>query len=98
MEIDTGKIDDAVLGLLWLTLHDRRRAREAAGVGRTRRFSLYHSVALDGALLGFCGSNRRPCRPVPASDNLGLSDVNRYAPPYDQFRLPPERNRRLGAG
>ena len=26
MEIDTDKIDDAVLGLLWLTLHDGRRA------------------------------------------------------------------------
>ena len=26
MEIDTDKIDDAVLGLLWLTLHDDRRA------------------------------------------------------------------------
>ena len=26
MEIDTDKIDDAVLGLLWLTLHDGHRA------------------------------------------------------------------------
>ena len=26
MEFDTDKIDDAVLGLLWLTLHDGRRA------------------------------------------------------------------------
>ncbi len=26
MEIDTNKIDDAVLGLLWLTLHEQRRA------------------------------------------------------------------------
>ena len=26
MEIDTNKIDEAVLGLLWLTLHDGRRA------------------------------------------------------------------------
>jgi hypothetical protein len=26
MEIDLDKIDDAVLGLLWLTLHDERRA------------------------------------------------------------------------
>lgn len=26
MEIDTDKIDDAVLALLWLTLHDGRRA------------------------------------------------------------------------
>ncbi|WP_157015297.1 DUF6429 family protein [Mesorhizobium xinjiangense] len=26
MEIDTEKIDDTVLGLLWLTLHDERRA------------------------------------------------------------------------
>jgi hypothetical protein len=26
MEIDTDKIDDAVLGLLWLTLHDERHA------------------------------------------------------------------------
>ena len=26
MEIDTDKIDDAVLGLLWLTLHNGRRA------------------------------------------------------------------------
>jgi Domain of unknown function (DUF6429) len=26
MEIDHDKIDDAVLGLLWLTLHDERRA------------------------------------------------------------------------
>ena len=26
MEIDFDKIDDAVLGLLWLTLHDERRA------------------------------------------------------------------------
>ncbi|TIX46046.1 MAG: hypothetical protein E5V36_03200 [Mesorhizobium sp.] len=26
MEIDTDKIDDAVLGLLWLTLHEERRA------------------------------------------------------------------------
>ena len=26
MEIDTDKIDDAVLALLWLTLHDERRA------------------------------------------------------------------------
>ena len=26
MEIDRDKIDDAVLGLLWLTLHDERRA------------------------------------------------------------------------
>ena len=26
MEIDTNKIDDAVLGLLWLTLHEERRA------------------------------------------------------------------------
>ncbi len=26
MEIDSDKIDDAVLGLLWLTLHDERRA------------------------------------------------------------------------
>ena len=25
MEIDTDRIDDAVLGLLWLTLHDGRR-------------------------------------------------------------------------
>jgi hypothetical protein len=26
MEIDTDKIDDAVLGLLWLTVHEQRRA------------------------------------------------------------------------
>jgi hypothetical protein len=26
MEIDTDRIDDAVLGLLWLMLHDGRRA------------------------------------------------------------------------
>ena len=26
MEIDTDRIDEAVLGLLWLTLHDERRA------------------------------------------------------------------------
>jgi hypothetical protein len=26
MEIDTDKVDDAVLALLWLTLHDGRRA------------------------------------------------------------------------
>lgn len=26
MEIDRERIDDAVLGLLWLTLHDERRA------------------------------------------------------------------------
>ncbi|MER8421766.1 DUF6429 family protein [Mesorhizobium sp. M0166] len=26
MEIDTDKIDDAVMGLLWLTLHEERRA------------------------------------------------------------------------
>jgi hypothetical protein len=26
MEIDTDKVDDAVLALLWLTLHDERRA------------------------------------------------------------------------
>jgi hypothetical protein len=26
MEPDTDKIDDAVLGLMWLTLHDQRRA------------------------------------------------------------------------
>lgn len=26
MEIDWDKIDEAVLGLLWLTLHDERRA------------------------------------------------------------------------
>ena len=26
MEIDTDKIDDAVLGLLWLTLQEQRRA------------------------------------------------------------------------
>jgi hypothetical protein len=26
MEIDTDKVDDAILGLLWLTLHDERRA------------------------------------------------------------------------
>ncbi len=26
MEIDFDKIDDTVLGLLWLTLHDERRA------------------------------------------------------------------------
>ena len=26
MEIEEDKIDDAVLGLLWLTLHDERRA------------------------------------------------------------------------
>ena len=26
MDIDLDKIDDAVLGLLWLTLHDERRA------------------------------------------------------------------------
>ena len=26
MEIDFDKIDDAVLGLFWLTLHDERRA------------------------------------------------------------------------
>ncbi|MER8606629.1 DUF6429 family protein [Mesorhizobium sp. M1156] len=26
MEIDTDKIDDVVLGLLWLTLHEERRA------------------------------------------------------------------------
>ena len=26
METDTDKVDDAVLGLLWLTLHDERRA------------------------------------------------------------------------
>ena len=29
MEIDTDKIDDAVLALLWLTLHDERRAWKA---------------------------------------------------------------------
>ena len=26
MEIDRDKIDDAIMGLLWLTLHDERRA------------------------------------------------------------------------
>jgi len=26
MDVDRDKIDDAVLGLLWLTLHDERRA------------------------------------------------------------------------
>ncbi|MER9052388.1 hypothetical protein NKH89_35455, partial [Mesorhizobium sp. M0923] len=39
MEIDTDKIGDAVLGLLWLTLHDERRSahrqsRDGYGLGR----------------------------------------------------------------
>jgi len=29
MKLDTDKIDEAVLGLLWLTLHDERRAWKA---------------------------------------------------------------------
>jgi DNA-binding transcriptional regulator PaaX len=31
VEIDTDKIDDAVLGLLWLTLHEQRRAWKGFG-------------------------------------------------------------------
>ena len=34
MEIDHDKIDDAVLGLLWLTLHDERRAWKGFDWGR----------------------------------------------------------------
>jgi hypothetical protein len=34
MEIDPDKIDDAVLGLLWLTLHDERRAWKGFDWGR----------------------------------------------------------------
>ena len=35
MEIDVDKIDDAVLGLLWLTLHDERRAWKGFRLGRS---------------------------------------------------------------
>ena len=37
MEIDTDKIDDAVLGLLWLTLHDERRAWKGVDWGALDR-------------------------------------------------------------
>jgi hypothetical protein len=37
MEIDRDKIDDAVLGLLWLTLHDERRAWKGFDWGALER-------------------------------------------------------------
>ena len=37
MEIDTDRIDDAVLGLLWLTLHDGRRAWKGFDWGALNR-------------------------------------------------------------
>jgi hypothetical protein len=43
MEIDTDKIDDAVLALLWLTLHDERRAWKSLdweALGRLHRKGL----------------------------------------------------------
>jgi hypothetical protein len=43
MELDEDKIDDAVLALLWLTLHDERRAWKGfdwAALGRLHRKGL----------------------------------------------------------
>ena len=37
MEIDLDKIDDTVLALLWLTLHDERRASKGFDWGRRLR-------------------------------------------------------------
>lgn len=37
MEIDQDKIDDAVLALLWLTLHDERRAWKGFDWGALER-------------------------------------------------------------
>lgn len=45
MEIDEDKIDDAVLGLLWLTLHDERRAWKGmdwSALDRLHRMGLIH--------------------------------------------------------
>ncbi|NSY40875.1 DUF6429 family protein, partial [Leisingera sp. ANG59] len=45
MEIDEDKIDDAVLGLLWLTLHDERRAWKGmdwSALDRLHRKGLIH--------------------------------------------------------
>ncbi|WP_272011123.1 DUF6429 family protein [Roseovarius sp. ZX-A-9] len=45
MEIDEDKINDAVLGLLWLTLHDERRAWKGmdwSALDRLHRKGLIH--------------------------------------------------------
>ncbi|MEP3330361.1 DUF6429 family protein [Sedimentitalea sp.] len=45
MEIDKDKINDAVLGLLWLTLHDERRAwkrMDWSALDRLHRKGLIH--------------------------------------------------------
>ena len=45
MEIDEDKIDDAVPGLLWLTLHEKRRAWKGMGwssLDRLYRKGLIH--------------------------------------------------------
>ncbi|MDQ7248661.1 DUF6429 family protein [Dongia sedimenti] len=48
MEIDTDKIDDAVLALLWLTVHDHRRAWKGLdweALGRLHRKGLISDPA-----------------------------------------------------
>ena len=58
MEIDLDKIDDTVLGLLWLTLHDERRAWKGfdwgALIGCIKRFD--RGPGKQGKV---CGSERR---------------------------------------
>jgi len=49
MEIDTDKIDDAVLGLMWLTLHDERRAWKGLDWDSLRRL---HDKGLIGDPVG----------------------------------------------
>lgn len=48
MEFDEDKIDDAVLTLLWLTLHDERRAWKGfdwGALGRLHQKGLYQPLA-----------------------------------------------------
>jgi hypothetical protein len=45
MEIDLDKIDDTVLGLLWLTLHDERRAWKGFDWGVLDRLHQKGSIA-----------------------------------------------------
>jgi hypothetical protein len=50
MKIDLDKIDDAVLGLLWLTLHDERRAWKGFV-----RFTHWQSTNIARLLRQHCG-------------------------------------------
>ena len=73
--VDLDKIDDAVLGLLWLTLHDERRALEGLRLGQARQqASGSTSLSLAVIISVVMASARSAPRSEPANSGEAAGD------------------------